>query len=726
MANLTVVEPNISIEKIVTDNVNGKITYQITLENAGTSTAYDINLLDDLDSNLNNLSDIAISFSGEVVGVTNSSYETDSQGLNININEMPVGSEVIITFTADLQSSSVVILNDTASVTWTSIEGNAATLGNSTSGIAASESGERDGSGGNNDYTASDNADLSVIRGRIFQDINADGLEDINTVDLSDIEVTLTHAGIDGVFDTNDDIVSKATPDSDGQYIIGGIPTGDVKISVTDNLPDNTEVIFDTDANSSVNDGVTDNLIFLSTGQGIENTGLDFGVVSYNDAPTISSSDIADAVIEYTEGADAVLIGSNIIVNDLELDYLNNWNGASFDIMRKDGANADDIFASSGDLAPLVTGGDLTINSVVIGKVINNSAGHLSLLFNENATSSLVNLAVKQITYAMDNNNPPASIILDVILNDGNTGKQGPISANENSMEAVRSITVNIIDIDNPSLNNQPTMNILIQANDNINNQHSYSDYIGVYPITGQFRQLENSAFSNIDFSDFGYTNSIMLYITGNIDTQFILENEQEHFEVAETVFRHVNPNEPLSYEARLADGGGLPSWLEFDEKKLSFKGLAPYGSRGEIQLVILAKDSQGNQAESGFKLVVSKDLADLRMNRYLEGLPHIMPASGTEDNDASEDGEETPTDEPKANDENVENTDAEKNYENKVDSDDSIDNKPDDKPDDKEKNSKDESRILDIKPQENLADQSFSEQLVSFKSQWYNQQVNL
>ena len=81
---------NISIEKIVTDNVNGKITYQITLENAGTSTAYDINLLDDLDSNLNNLSDIAISFSGEVVGVTNSSYETDSQGLNIDINEINI------------------------------------------------------------------------------------------------------------------------------------------------------------------------------------------------------------------------------------------------------------------------------------------------------------------------------------------------------------------------------------------------------------------------------------------------------------------------------------------------------------------------------------------------------------------------------------------------------------------------------------------------------------
>ncbi len=129
----------------------------------------------------------------------------------------------------------------------------------------------------------------------------------------------------------------------------------------------------------------------------------------------------------YTENASAVVLDSNIIIADAELIYCN---GASVSLSRHGGAHVDDVFTASGTLDPLTQGASLILHDVDfgdfdIGTVTTNAAGTLKLTFNANSTEALVNQALRQIAYSNSSEAPPASIQMDWIFSDGNSGAQG-------------------------------------------------------------------------------------------------------------------------------------------------------------------------------------------------------------------------------------------------------------------------------------------------------------
>ena len=125
----------------------------------------------------------------------------------------------------------------------------------------------------------------------------------------------------------------------------------------------------------------------------------------------------------YTETP--VVLDSFIQINDTELAIIGNFAGATLMLIRHDGAVAEDLFSNTGTLGALIEGSSLVVGSTTIGTVNSNSLGSLELGFNANATQNLVNSVLQQIAYSNTSHAPAASVQIDWIFSDGNTGSQG-------------------------------------------------------------------------------------------------------------------------------------------------------------------------------------------------------------------------------------------------------------------------------------------------------------
>ncbi|MHB8165765.1 MAG: putative Ig domain-containing protein [Sulfuricella sp.] len=61
--------------------------------------------------------------------------------------------------------------------------------------------------------------------------------------------------------------------------------------------------------------------------------------------------------------------------------------------------------------------------------------------------------------------------------------------------------------------------------------------------------------------------------------------------------FADVDQGDTLSYSAQLADGNALPSWLTFDAATQTFSGHVPKGTKGSMDIQVVASDGHGAQS---------------------------------------------------------------------------------------------------------------------------------
>ena len=156
----------------------------------------------------------------------------------------------------------------------------------------------------------------------------------------------------------------------------------------------------------------------------------DFALVCYNSDGSLDTT-FGSHVINglsgtstYTEQGNAVVLHSAVQVSDVELSA-SNYAGASLTLSRHGGASGEDLFSSSGSLAPLTDGAKLIVADTVIGAMTQNNNGILVLTFNASATQDLVNSALQGIAYGNSSDAPPATVQIDWNFSDGNTGAQG-------------------------------------------------------------------------------------------------------------------------------------------------------------------------------------------------------------------------------------------------------------------------------------------------------------
>ncbi|MBJ7552381.1 DUF4347 domain-containing protein [Marinomonas ostreistagni] len=162
--------------------------------------------------------------------------------------------------------------------------------------------------------------------------------------------------------------------------------------------------------------------VYDDTGASSDTATVTVSVVSTNEAPVFTN---VDGTPTFIEGGSAVVLDDNMSISDPELNELDSYSDASLTVQRSGGANADDIYGSSGTLSLLTEGAMFDVGNITIGEVTTNSAGRLVLTFNANATQALVDAALQQISYSNSSDLPDSDVQLSLSFNDGNSGSQG-------------------------------------------------------------------------------------------------------------------------------------------------------------------------------------------------------------------------------------------------------------------------------------------------------------
>ncbi|HNB44861.1 MAG TPA: Ig-like domain-containing protein, partial [Burkholderiaceae bacterium] len=87
------------------------------------------------------------------------------------------------------------------------------------------------------------------------------------------------------------------------------------------------------------------------------------------------------------------------------------------------------------------------------------------------------------------------------------------------------------------------------------------------------------------------------------VDDQVVPAGRTLIVQVPADAFVHTQINETITLTATLANGQALPSWLMFDGKSGKFVGQPPNGVLQDLAIKVTARDSQGRQATTMFRI---------------------------------------------------------------------------------------------------------------------------
>lgn len=172
-----------------------------------------------------------------------------------------------------------------------------------------------------------------------------------------------------------------------------------------------------------------------STAFSLQTNGTSVSVSAVNDQPAFTSLDGAPTHIE---GGSSVFLDTNVSIFDVELSALDDFDGATLTLNRQGGANPEDQLAFDG-LTVTVSGTDLFVSGTQVGTYLFTGGG-MSIAFGAGATNAQVNTVLQNIVYWNSSDNPPASVQLEWVFRDGNSGAQGSGGA----LQITGTSTVNI------------------------------------------------------------------------------------------------------------------------------------------------------------------------------------------------------------------------------------------------------------------------------------------
>jgi uncharacterized repeat protein (TIGR01451 family)/fimbrial isopeptide formation D2 family protein len=284
MVRETIVEPVIvDVLKTVTvpsgaiadPNQPTTISYTVTFTNSGATTAYDVRLSDTINA-IPGLTLVNGSLTGAPGGAT-VSYAGNA--LDVQISSLAAGGSVSVTYQVQVAAGTAFASNP-VNVTYSSLEntiGDDIAVNVSSGGVGTSVVTEslleRTGASGAgadssvlNNYADSSTVGLAALSGCLWADLSAPNDNTFNGTDtrMNGVTVTLRGAGLDGLFNTGDDLVQTTVTQTvggvSGCYAFTALPPGDYRIIVPTNVTDPTagavQNAFDAGTSGSLNDGI--------------------------------------------------------------------------------------------------------------------------------------------------------------------------------------------------------------------------------------------------------------------------------------------------------------------------------------------------------------------------------------------------------------------------------------------------------------------------------------
>ena len=122
---------------------------------------------------------------------------------------------------------------------------------------------------------------VGSVSGRLWNDVDADGVQDPGEAGFSNFVVTVTYFGLDGVRGGTDDVAFTTTTDTNGDYSLTGLPLGNYSISVTP--PSGFDQTFEFD------DSFNNSLLFSLSGTSPSVVNQDFGYAKSSEVGGIST-----------------------------------------------------------------------------------------------------------------------------------------------------------------------------------------------------------------------------------------------------------------------------------------------------------------------------------------------------------------------------------------------------------------------------------------------------
>ena len=256
------------------------------------------------------------------------------------------------------------------------------------------------------------------------------------------------------ILGTNETGVGVALQD-DGKIVVTGESDGSDVIVVrldTSGDPDNS---FDSDGISILDLGGTvvasDIAIGADGGILIAGTsdvsgGDDFALLKVDQDGSLDTNfapetNTLDGNPTFIEGGSPVYLDTNVEIFDAELLAMDNFAGATLSLSPTP-SSGDHVLGFNS--TPFTLGQPIVVSGVTIGAAGSGGSGTQTFFFNSSATNELVNEFMRSITYENTSNDPPATVDVQWVFSDGNSGDQGTGGA----LEAVGNTIVNITPVE--------------------------------------------------------------------------------------------------------------------------------------------------------------------------------------------------------------------------------------------------------------------------------------
>lgn len=98
-------------------------------------------------------------------------------------------------------------------------------------------------------------------------------------------------------------------------------------------------------------------------------------------------------------------------------------------------------------------------------------------------------------------------------------------------------------------------------------------------------------------------------------------------FRLPPDAFAHTRETAVVRVIAERADGGPLPAWIRFNPTSGEFAGKAPFGSPRELAVKVTARDNEGREASTIFRLKLVAGEKQVKVGRA--GLSEQIRQSG-------------------------------------------------------------------------------------------------
>jgi VCBS repeat-containing protein len=107
----------------------------------------------------------------------------------------------------------------------------------------------------------------------------------------------------------------------------------------------------------------------------------------------------------------------------------------------------------------------------------------------------------------------------------------------------------------------------------------------------------------------------VLLLFSGIADQAVNPQSGLVGFNVPADAFTHSNPKAVVQLHASLANGDNLPKWLNFDATTGRFSGLPPSDADDDIQVQVIARDTDGREARAVFRIRLGRSTDVLEKN---------------------------------------------------------------------------------------------------------------